>query len=112
VTVLEERWTPGGTATLSRELRVRRNSLVYLHGVVTALVCMAVCVAAVLMPAPAGVLPLIAIVCIGCPMLAGWELARVAAVSPSRRARREARALADLRRGLARLPEIEHPLGL
>ena len=109
----EERWTSGGTATLSRGVRSgRRMALVYLHGMVTALVCMGVCVAAVVMPAPAGVVPLIAIVCVGCPMLAGWELARAAAVSPSRRARREARALADLRRGLARLPEVEHPLGL
>jgi hypothetical protein len=111
--VPDEPRTSGGIATLGRcTLEHRRTVLVLIHSIFTAIVCTAVCAAAVLMPAPAGVLPLIALVCVGCPMLAGWELANVVAASPSRRARREARALADLRRGLARLPEVEHPLGL
>ena len=62
--------------------------------------------AAALEPAPLPVLPLVLLVCIGCPMVAALEL------RPSLAGlRRELRAVAELRRYLDRLPETRHPLG-
>ena len=76
----------------------------------TALICIALCAAAILVPAPPAAVPLIALICIGCPMLAIWEVPRALA---SLRAQRDGgRAIARLRRSLERLPEVEHPLGL
>lgn len=72
--------------------------------------------AAILVPAPPTVLPLLGVVCVGLPMLAAWELARThAALGGILRALRrgrplDERALSDLRRALARLPETAHPL--
>jgi hypothetical protein len=72
--------------------------------------------AAILVPAPAAVLPLLGVVCVGFPMLAAWELARVHSalgglVSVLRRGGPiDERALHDLRRALERLPETAHPL--
>ena len=74
-----------------------------------ALACSGLISAAALAPAPVGVLPLIVLACVACPMLAALELP--AAVSVLRERNGAARALAELRRGLDRLPEIEHPLG-
>lgn len=75
--------------------------------VVVVLVTAGVLLAAVLVPAPTVVLPLVVIACIGCPMLAAWELRDSIAGL-----RREPRAVAKLRRSLDRLPETRHPLGL
>jgi hypothetical protein len=61
---------------------------------------------AALTPAPAAVLPLVVLVCLGCPMLAMLEL-RPTVVG----LRRELRAVAELRRYLDRLPETQHPHG-
>ena len=72
--------------------------------------------AAILVPAPPAVLPIIAVVCVGLPMLAAWELARTHAAlgglaSALRRGGRlDERALRELRRALERLPETAHPL--
>jgi hypothetical protein len=72
--------------------------------------------AAILVPAPPAVLPLLGLVCVGLPMLATWELARTHAALGGilrvlRRGRpSDERALNDLRRALERLPETEHPL--
>jgi hypothetical protein len=79
--------------------------------------CASLLVAAALVPAPVAVLPLVAIVCLGGPMLAVWELSRRVgprAQGPPAAARGglDAEALAELRRALARLPETRHPLGL
>jgi hypothetical protein len=59
--------------------------------------------AAALVPAPPAVLPLLAVVCIGGPMLAAWELRASLTVL---------RAVAAMRRSLDKLPETRHPLGL
>lgn len=88
-----------------------RAHLVCLTAMLTAVVCSAVCVAAVLAPAPAAVVPLLALVCVGCPMLAAWELPSAIATLRARRASSDAYALATLRRSLDSLPETEHPLG-
>jgi hypothetical protein len=95
----------------TRSASLARIALV--AAVVTALTSAAVCVAAVLVPAPAAALPLVVAVCVGCPMFASWELpAALASLRAERAQRTGARALAKLREGLAQLPEVEHPLGL
>jgi hypothetical protein len=76
----------------------------------TALLSAGLCAAAILVPAPAAVVPLVVVICIGCPMLAGWDVPL--AVASLRADRSGGRALAALRRALAQLPETEHPLGL
>jgi hypothetical protein len=76
--------------------------------VVAVLACAGLFAAAALAPAPPAALPLIILVCIGCPVLASWELPVALTVL---RNRPRSRALSDLRRGLAELPETEHPLG-
>jgi hypothetical protein len=81
---------------------------------VTALTCAALLCAAALVPAPPAVLPLVVIICVACPMAAACDLPR--AVAGLRYHRRHgddpARAVAELRAGLAELPETRHPLGL
>jgi hypothetical protein len=81
----------------------------------TALMCAGLVTAAVLVPAPPVVVPLIVATCIGCPMLAALELpASIAALRTGRRSGRapDARLLADMRRYLRQLPETQHPLDL
>jgi hypothetical protein len=100
---------------ISRPLPTRRHALITCAlGVLTALACAGLLAAAALVPAPHVVLLFVIAVCVGCPMLAGWELPAAVsalrgfdpAVGPSGE-----RALEELRRGLDALPEISHPLG-
>jgi hypothetical protein len=56
-------------------------------------------------PAPPAILVAVIVICIGCAMLAGSELARAAAALRAAR-----RARAELRGALAALPETPHPL--
>jgi hypothetical protein len=67
-------------------------------------------VAAVLLHAPAAVVPLLVIVCIGCPVIAAWQLPPAIATLRARRVSHR-QAIAMLRRSLDQLPEVEHPLG-
>jgi fucose permease len=86
----------------------RHPHLVLLVAAVSVLSSVALCAAAILVPAPAAVVPLVALICVGVPMSVSWEIpAAVAAM----RARRGHRALALLREHLERLPEVDHPLG-
>jgi len=81
----------------------------------TAVACAALLTAAVLVPAPPVVLPLIVATCIGGPMLAALELpVSIAVLRAGRAARRarDARLLADMRHYLRQLPETQHPLDL
>jgi hypothetical protein len=88
----------------SPSLTTRRDAIAACGVAVLALVtCATLMTAAVLAPAPAAVLPLLAIVCVGCPIAFAWSL-------PASLAR--LRAMEALRRQLARLPETQHPLGL
>ena len=87
----------------------RRPHLALLLAVATTLASAALCVAAILAPAPSAVVPLVALICVGCPMFASWE---VPVALATLRARRGNKALARLRESLDRLPEVEHPLGL
>jgi cation transport ATPase len=66
--------------------------------------------AAVVAHPPLAVLPLLAVVCIGCPMAFGWSLPTAIAVLRATDGGR--RAVRALRRNLAELPETSHPLGL
>jgi hypothetical protein len=83
--------------------------LVLLVAAATVLASLAMCVAAMLVPAPSAAVPLVAVMCVGCPMFASWD---VPVALASLRAQRGHRALAVLRQRLDELPEVEHPLGL
>jgi hypothetical protein len=95
----------------SVHLTRRQASLVCLTAALTALLCAGVLAAAVLVPAPPAVVPVLVLFCICCPMLAALELPRAVAALRRRGAAAEVLALDQLRRGLDRLPETEHPLG-
>jgi hypothetical protein len=86
----------------SRDVR-RRAGLACLSVALIALTCAGLIAAAVLVPAPSAVLPLVILVCVAGPIAATFELARAIAVL------RE--PAAELRRELDRLPETPHPLG-
>ena len=84
-------------------------TLALLAALLTTLTCSALCAGAIVGHAPEVAVPLIVAICIGCPMLASWHVPGTVVVL--RRRRRAARALAQMRRGLAELPDAEHPLG-
>lgn len=87
--------------------------LVLAVAVITALVSAAMCAGAVLAPAPPIAVPLVVLICVGCPLFAGWELPKALVSLRAERAERaHRRALAAMRKGLEQLPETEHPLGL
>jgi hypothetical protein len=83
--------------------------LVLLAALMTTLTSAALCTAAILAPAPVAVVPFVVIICIGCPVLASWQVPDVVAGLRTRRF--ASRALSQLHRGLAQLPETQHPLG-
>lgn len=87
-----------------------RPGLVLLMALTTLILCAGVCAAAIVVPAPASAVPLIVLICVGCPMFAGWQVPD--AVSFLRGRRAGANALRRLRKSLGDLPETEHPLGL
>lgn len=84
--------------------------LALLAALLTIVTCAALCAAAIVGHAPEDVVPLVVAICIGCPVLASWQVPGALATL---RARRHAtRELARMRRSLAKLPDAEHPLGL
>ena len=92
---------------LSRPLPTRRRAvLLCLLVTLTVLASISLVSAAALVPAPAAVVPFVALVGACGPMLAGLELPGAI------RALRDAGWAASLRRHLEQLPETEHPLGL
>ncbi len=100
---------------MSQPPSTRRQAIaICLFVVLTTVMCAGLLSAAALVPAPAAVLPLIVVVCIGAPMVAALELpAAIAALRrPSRGRGLDRRALEALRRQLDALPETQHPLGL
>lgn len=90
----------------------RRAILVCVNALITAVACCGLCVAGVLGHAPAAVAPLIAACCVGMPVVAALQLPAALSVLRGGHQVDERRILAELRRGLDRLPEIDHPLGL
>jgi hypothetical protein len=99
---------------MTRPIRNRGQALLTCVFVaLTVVICAGLVTAAVLVPAPPAVVPLIVATCIGCPMLAAPELpALVAALRAGRTSgyAQGARLLADMRRYLRQLPETQHPL--
>ena len=98
--------------SVSRTTRRRTRSqagLVLLAAAMTTITSAALCTAAIVAHAPIAVIPFVVIICIGCPVLASWQVPDVLAALRSRRL--ATRALTQLHRGLAQLPETEHPLG-
>jgi hypothetical protein len=91
-----------------RPVRPGQPRLVLLAALFTVLLSAAVCVGAILAPAPGVAIPLVLAICIGCPVFAAWEVPNALAAL---RANRAGHALAKLRRSLAELPETEHPFG-
>ena len=84
--------------------------IILIVAVITILVSIALCAAAILVPAPPAAVPLVVMICVGGPLFASWEVPMALAGLRARRAGRD--ALSMLRRGLDQLPETEHPLGL
>jgi hypothetical protein len=83
-----------------------------------AIACAGLLTAATLAHAPPAAVPFLVLVCIGCPVLAAWEIPVALAILRGRRANRDSHAppldpeaLGALRRTLDDLPETEHPLG-
>jgi CHASE2 domain-containing sensor protein len=99
---------------MPRPIRTRGQALLTCVFVaLTVVICAGLMTAAVLVPAPPAVLPLIVATCVGCPMLAALELPALVAAWRARRASggaSGARLLADMRRYLRQLPETQHPL--
>jgi hypothetical protein len=87
----------------------RRPHLVLLLAAATVLASVGLCAAAILARAPSAVVPLVALICVGCPIFASWE---VPVAIASLRDDDGHKALAMLRKSLDQLPEVEHPLGL
>jgi hypothetical protein len=88
------------------DLLTRRQAILRIaFAALVALACAGLVGAAALVPAPPGVLPLVAIVSVGGPMAVTLELQ-----AGIRALQRRRRALAMLRRHLAQLPETTHPL--
>jgi hypothetical protein len=77
------------------------------------LACTGLLCAAVAARAPLAVLPLLAAVCIGCPMALGWSLPGSIALlrAAAQLDDADSRALKALRGHLDQLPETPHPLG-
>ena len=94
----------GGPATRGRP------GLTLLAAVLTLLLSAGTCAAAILVPAPAAAVPMLVLLCVGCPLFASWELP--GAVAELRAERATASAVSRLRKTLSSLPETEHPLGL
>ena len=88
----------------------RQARLVVLDLLAAVRIGVAVCVAAMVVPPPAAVAPVVAMVCVGGPIFAGWQAPE--AVARMRAERFGRHALAELQRRLVELPETEHPLGL
>jgi len=89
-----------------------------LFAAATALMCASLLAAAVLVPAPPAALPVVIVASLAMPMLAAWHAAVSIAArrglnsAPAWEAPLDGRALKELRRQLAQLPEVQHPLGL
>ena len=91
----------------------RRALVVCCHSAATVVTCAALLSAAVLVPAPWVVLPMIVAVCIGLPMIVMLELSvAVAVLRATRGGALRRRHLTRLRSELRRLPETRHPLDL
>jgi hypothetical protein len=104
----DERFLEDYALAAGRPATPPQPGLTLIVALATALIAGAMCTGAILAPAPAVAIPLIVVICIGCPLFAAWEVPNALAAL---RANRAGNALARLRRRLDELPETEHPLG-
>jgi hypothetical protein len=103
---------PMNRRTAITVLRSRRDAFCSCLLAATALACSGgLFIAALLLHPPVAVDPLIVLVCIGCPVFGTWELSSAIASLRAGRVRGKRMAVVQFRRSLARLPEVEHPLG-
>jgi hypothetical protein len=93
---------------VTRGVGTARARLVVITAALSAIVAVACCIGAILAHAPVAATPLVAAICVGCPMFAVLEVPGALA---ELRMNNGEKALARLRRRLAELPETEHPLG-
>ncbi len=103
---------PGDADNPASGMSRRHFFLSCAYAAVTALACAGLAAAAALVPAPVGVIPLVAICVVLPPMMATWHLATAVPGLNVHGDRHAATALAQLRRTLDALPETDHPLGL
>jgi len=81
--------------TMWRPISRAQPRLVLLAALFTALISAAVCVGAILAPAPGAAIPLVVAICIGCPMFeAGRSRTRSPRSGPTAPARRSASSVA------------------
>ncbi len=105
--------TPTADPAPSAGVLSRRQAiLICVSAALVVLMGAGLCSAAILVPAPAAVVPLVAVSCAGLPLLAVWRLPVAVAALRARSTRLTELSLAALRRDLDELPETEHPFGL
>jgi hypothetical protein len=88
--------------------RPAKPRLVLFSALLTTLISVATCTGAILGRPPVLAIPFIVAICVGGPIFGAWDVPRAIAAL---RVETVGAALARFRRGLAELPEIEHPLG-
>ena len=98
------------TAASSGLLNRREAVVVCVTAALVLLMGIGLCAAAILVPAPPTVVPLIAVACAGMPILAAWRLPVAVESLRAGRRRLTEGSVAALRRELDRLPETDHPL--
>jgi hypothetical protein len=104
--------TPTADTAFSTGVLSRREAIfVCVTAALVMLMGAGLCAAAILVPAPAAVVPLIALSCVVMPLLAGWRLPGAVSALRGQPRRFGELSLAALRRELDRLPETDHPLG-
>ncbi len=100
------------TPTVARPAATRRQALLVCgHAALTVLACSVLCAAAILLAAPAAVVPFIVGCCIGLPILASWRLPEAIGVLRLSARAADSALVAELRRALSQIPETEHPFG-
>ena len=103
---------PVTTATTPLILSSRRDAMrVCGYAVLTVMVCAGLSAAAMLLAAPAPVVPLVAGACVVLPIFACWRLSDAVGVLRFSVRRIDPAAMKQMRLALAALPETEHPLG-
>jgi hypothetical protein len=103
------------TTTTTRKpivLHSRRDAMrVCAYAIVTVILCAGLAATAMLIGAPAPVVPLVAGACVVLPILATWRLSDAVRVLQFSVRRVDPAAMREMRRELAALPETEHPHG-
>ena len=89
-----------------------RRLLVHVVTAATIAVCAGLLTAAVLVPAPLPIIPLVAAVTVGLPVTAAYERSHPGFGARAARNALRRRDLRRLRRALRDLPETRHPLDL